>query len=126
MVILNLPGDSTYNPACQWVYKVRKGGEIASNVHAYVDNMRETGSTEEEAWKAASHTAKAAAFYGLQDAARKRRPPSQTPGAWAGALIITGPAGIYKLVSDERWEKTKEHVANLKHGSATQHCSGNR
>ncbi|KAL7580593.1 hypothetical protein ACA910_003714 [Epithemia clementina (nom. ined.)] len=125
-VVLNLPRDPTYNPACQWVYKVRKDGELASNVHAYVDDMRETVSTEEEAWKAASRIAKAAAFNGLQDAARKRRPPSQTPGAWADALIITGPAGVYKLVSDERWKKTRNMWPTSKHGSAAQHYSGNR
>ncbi|KAL7571152.1 hypothetical protein ACA910_014754 [Epithemia clementina (nom. ined.)] len=57
--------------------------------------------------------ANAAAYYGLQDAARKRRPPSQMPGAWAGALIAAEAAGIYKVVSQERWQKLKGHIKNL-------------
>ncbi|KAL7565761.1 hypothetical protein ACA910_010200 [Epithemia clementina (nom. ined.)] len=106
-VILNLPGDVLYNPTRPWVYRVQCNGTIAADVYPYVDDMRETGPTEQDEWEAASRIAKAAAYYGLQDAARKRRPPSQRPGAWAGALIISSPDGVFKLVSEERWSKVK-------------------
>ncbi|KAL7571471.1 hypothetical protein ACA910_019223 [Epithemia clementina (nom. ined.)] len=75
--------------------------------------MRETAPTEEEAWTAASTMAKAAAFYGLQDAVRKRRASSLNSGAWAGALIEAHTDGVYKFVSNERWEKVQLHVSNL-------------
>ncbi|KAL7579355.1 hypothetical protein ACA910_014029 [Epithemia clementina (nom. ined.)] len=102
---LNLPGDESYNPS-----KICSDGRLAADVHAYVDDLRETASTEEEVWRAASRLAKTAAYYGLQDAARKRRPPSKTPGAWAGALITAEDDGVYKMVSEERWQKLKGHI----------------
>ncbi|KAL7568332.1 hypothetical protein ACA910_018465 [Epithemia clementina (nom. ined.)] len=119
-VHLNLPGDRGYVPSEPWVSKRRADGTLAADVHVYVDDLRETAATSEEAWLAASRMAKTAAFYGLQDAARKRRPPSQTPGAWAGALVQTTGEGVYKLVSDERWEKVKGHIATLKGWSSSQ------
>ncbi|KAL7578816.1 hypothetical protein ACA910_016037 [Epithemia clementina (nom. ined.)] len=83
----------------------------ASDVHLYVDDMRETGPTEDKAWFAASKMAKVSSYFGLQDA--ERRPPSKTPGAWAGALIKATPEGVFKLVSQERWDKTRSHIAQL-------------
>ncbi|KAL7572800.1 hypothetical protein ACA910_014657 [Epithemia clementina (nom. ined.)] len=111
--VLNLPGNDNYTSAKPWVYCVRQDGTLVADFHPYVDNMRETGPTGLEAWEASSQIAKAAAFYGLQDTAWKRRPPSKTPGAWAGALILTSPSGVYKLVSDEPWHKVKNYIATL-------------
>ncbi|KAL7574949.1 hypothetical protein ACA910_010772 [Epithemia clementina (nom. ined.)] len=70
-VILNLPGDSRYDPTQPWMYKIRKDGVLAANVHLYVDDKRETGPTEDDAWRATSVKAKTAAYYRLQDATRK-------------------------------------------------------
>ena len=114
-VRLNLPGDSDYDPSLPWIRKIRGNGDIAADVHPYVDDLRETAPTEEEAWLAASKMAKGAAYYGLQDAARKRRPPSRTPGAWAGAVVGTDERGqVFKTVSQERWNKTRGHIATLR------------
>ena len=114
-VRLNLPGDTDYDPSLPWICKLRENGDIAADVHPYVDDLRETAPSEEEAWLAASKMAKGAAFYGLQDAARKRRPPSKTPGAWAGAVVGTDENGlVFKTVSQERWNKTRGHIATLK------------
>ena len=110
-VRLNLPGDADYDPSVPWISKIRDNGEIAADVHPYVDDLRETAPTEEEAWAAASKMAKGAAYFGLQDAARKRRPPSKTPGAWAGVVVGTDKNGdVYKTVSQERWDKTRAHI----------------
>ncbi|KAL7570492.1 hypothetical protein ACA910_004273 [Epithemia clementina (nom. ined.)] len=87
---------------------------MAADVHPYVNDIRETAPTEDSAWEAASRIAKTTSYYGLHDAARKRREPSQAPGAWAGALIITGEDGVFKLVLQERWDKVKGHIATLK------------
>ena len=61
--------------------------------------------TEELAWLSSSPVAKTLAFLGLQDAAQKRRKPSQTPGAWAGATVTTTNGKVCKSVTQERWEK---------------------
>ena len=44
---------------------------------------------------------------GIQDAARKRRAPSQRAGAWAGSIVRTNNSEVGVLVSDERWTKTR-------------------
>ena len=112
-VSLNLPGDWDYDPSLSPVRKLRTDGVMAADIHPYVDDLRETAATEEESWKASSCVAKSASYYGLQDAARKRREPSKSPGAWAGAVIETGPDGAFKRVSQERWDKTKSRVRLL-------------
>ncbi|KAL7579532.1 hypothetical protein ACA910_007907 [Epithemia clementina (nom. ined.)] len=112
-VILNLPGDIGYNPSLPWVRRVRENGDLAADVHLYVDDLQETAPSELEAWEASSKMAKTALFYGLQDAACKRRAPSKSPGAWASAVIKSTPYGVFKLVSDERWLKVEGRVATL-------------
>ena len=114
-VRINLPGDDHYDPSLPWISKVRANGDIAADVHPYVDDLRETAPTEEEAWLAASKMAKGASYFGLQDAARKRRSPSKSPGAWAGAVIEAANDGkVYKTVAQERWDKTRKFVHTLK------------
>ena len=126
-VRLNLPGDAHYDPSLPWISKLRANGpslpwksklrangDIAADVHPYVDDLRETAPSEEEAWLAASRMAKGASFFGLQDAARKRREPSKSPGAWAGAIVEMEKDGrVYKTVAQDRWNKTKAHVKKL-------------
>ncbi|KAL7566424.1 hypothetical protein ACA910_000906 [Epithemia clementina (nom. ined.)] len=68
-VQLNLPGDQAYKPSELWVSKRRANGTLAADVHVYVDDLRETAPSSEEAWLTASQMAKAALFYELQDAA---------------------------------------------------------
>ena len=46
-------------------------------------------------------------WLGLQDAARKRRPPGKTPGAWAGSIVQSNDGEVIVMVSEERWLKTK-------------------
>ena len=113
-VRLNLPGNEDYDPSKPWICKLREDGRIAIDVHTYVDDLRETAPTQEEAWLAASAMAKGSSYFGLQDAARKRRPPSRSPGAWAGAVVETTDDAIYKTVSQERWDKTRKHISTLR------------
>jgi hypothetical protein len=112
-VVLNLPGNLDYDPSKPWVYKIRKDGKIAADIHGYVDDNRETAPTEEEAWLASSRMAKTCAYLGLQDAARKRREPKRNPGAWAGAVVEATKEGVYKGVTQERWDKTRKHIKRL-------------
>jgi hypothetical protein len=50
--------------------------------------------------------AKGLFYLGLQDAAQKRREPSQRPGAWAGAIVMTDG----KAVCKECWVKLQSKI----------------
>eukprot|EP00978_Attheya_sp_CCMP212_P042877 scaffold269462_cov51-Attheya_sp.AAC.1 len=115
MVIVNLPGNVVYDPSMPLIYKVRKDGTIAADIVCYVDDNRVTAGSEEDAWRLSSRVAKSASWLGLQDAARKRRPPSQRPGPWAGCVAYVGKDYVKKSVTQKRWEKTKAGVRWLDH-----------
>jgi hypothetical protein len=105
--VLNLPGSAVYDPTLPWIRKVREDGLIATDLHIYVDDTRITGSSQELVWNAGSRVAKLCCFYGLQDAPRKLREPSQEPGAWAGSVVATLGGTVTKFVTKERWQKTQ-------------------
>ena len=86
-VVENYPGTQDYNPTLPWIRKVREDGLTAADLHDYVDDLRVTAPTEDVAWECSSQIGKEATHKGLQDALRKRRKPSQEPGAWAGAVV---------------------------------------
>jgi hypothetical protein len=106
-VILNLPGSETYSPSRSWVYKIRSDGALASDFTIYVDDVRTMGSTAEDERLAARAVASTLNSLGLQDAARKRREGSQTPGAWAGSIVLTSDGMVSIAVSQERWDKSR-------------------
>ncbi len=111
-VILNLPGSDSYLPSKPWVFKAcfpEKSGSprIANDLVIYVDDVRTTGSTYAQCRQASRTVASKANYLGLQDAARKRRDPSQTPGPWAGCIVHTDADGVEVSVSVERWSKAK-------------------
>jgi hypothetical protein len=110
-VIINAPGCYEYNPTLPWIYKLRQeDGLIAADLHTYIDDNRATANSDDEAWMASSRIAKTCSWLGMQDAARKRRAPSMTPGAWAGTVIHTDGKKVEKMVSEERWEKTRSRI----------------
>ncbi|KAL7557316.1 hypothetical protein ACA910_022411 [Epithemia clementina (nom. ined.)] len=113
-VCLNLPGAWTYQPGVAWITKIRKSGQVAANAHNYVDDLRGTAPTHEEAWQVGSKIAKEASFYGVQDAARKRRPQTQRPGAWVGVVCGTQPNRPHISVTKEKWICTKQEIQHLK------------
>jgi hypothetical protein len=78
--------------------KTREDGRIASDVITYVDDLRTIGASEELCQEVTHRVASVVNYLGMQDAPRKRRPASQTPGAWAGSLITTDNEGFYVCV----------------------------
>ena len=52
-------------------------------------------------------------YLGIQDAPRKRRPPSQTPGAWAGSVFSTKADKVTKLIMQEKWTKAQLMIREL-------------
>ena len=120
-VVLNLPGSAGYQPNKPWVCKIRsEDGEIACDVFIYVDDLRPVGPTEEECWLASRRVGSLLNWLGLQDAARKRRPPSQEPGAWAGSIVHTSSDQVEILVSKERWLKAKGMLSWMQEQMLTQ------
>lgn len=112
---LNLPGNLDYSPGAPWVAKRQQDGSIAADVHSYVDDERVTGPTREETWQGSSKLAKLRAHLGLQDAARKRREPSQEPGPWAGVVAHSKPGEpVYKLVTQLRWDKARRLLGEIR------------
>ena len=105
----NLPGSHDYEPATSWLSKLRMDGRVACNAYTFVDDERVTGPDKELTWQAISHVlASRQAYVGLQDAARKVRPCSQSPGAWAGSVVHISPElGVCVLTSRDKWSKMK-------------------
>jgi hypothetical protein len=52
-------------------------------------------------------------FLGLQDAARKRRPPLQVPGPWNGAMVESVPNGVFVSLVQDKWDKMKAEIREL-------------
>lgn len=107
-VRLNLPGTPGYTPTKSWISKLRKDGRVAADFFTFVDDERVTGPDEELTWQAGHCLACIQSYLGIQDAARKLRRCSQTPGAWAGAVVHCLPEhGVCVLTSPEKWNKLK-------------------
>ena len=111
IVHLNLPGSASYNPSLPYAYRVdSKTGQIAGYFGTYVDDIRPVGNTEKHCWRIARRVASVANYLGQQDAPRKRRRITQTPGAWAGALIKAKEENLYVTTSQEKWDKCKNFL----------------
>jgi hypothetical protein len=80
---------------------------------AFVDDLHLTGFSIENAWAVARHILSRLQYLGIQDAPRKRRPPSQRPGAWAGAIFKISPEKISVSVSQSKWVRGREMVRDL-------------
>jgi hypothetical protein len=107
-VRLNLPGSEAYRPDLPWVSKVRDSdGRVAADIYSFVDDLRPTGPTKRDAWKAARKSGSTLSYLGLQDASRKRRSSSMTPGAWAGSLLRSDDGQVRILTAQDKWEKAK-------------------
>lgn len=112
-VRLNLPGDPNYDSSKPGVSKIRKDGRIAADLVGYVDDLRTSGCDRKEAWRAAKRTASMLNHLGLQDAPRKRRDSTRTPGAWAGSVVVTREDGVYVTADSDKWQKAKKLVDEI-------------
>jgi hypothetical protein len=107
---MNLPGEENYDPTLAWLSKTVHAGDkerIAGDFSAYVDDIRVWGVSDTHCWEVSRRIASRCQYLGIQDAPRKRRAPSRTPGAWAGSNVVISTEGIAVTVSQERWDKTK-------------------
>ena len=110
-VVLNLIGNSDFNPALPNVFKWNeKAQKLAGEIKAYVDDLRALGWSLEHAWQIAHLIACRLQFLGIQDAARKRRIDQ---GPWAGAIYLTNKDSIKKTVTQEKWDKAKNYISDI-------------
>jgi len=106
-VHLNLPGDPSYSPTAPWVSRQTKDGALAGGIVKYIDDIRPVACGSEACWHLAHTIACRYTYLGLQIATRKFRPPSQSPGAWAGVIAVVSQLGISLQCSQEKWDKAK-------------------
>jgi hypothetical protein len=113
-VRMNLPGSVLYDPMVQWVSKVRKeDGQVAADLSIYIDDFRPTAPIAQECWQAARKARSTLNFLGLQEAPRKYRPGSMTPGPWAGSMAYTNDGEVRVLISKKKWDKGKVIIRDL-------------
>jgi hypothetical protein len=112
-VVLNLPGSPDYSPRLPWVFRVRADGHMASDVVTYVDDMRSVGHSRDSCWEVGHTLACWYSWLGIQVTSRKTRPPSQTPGAWAGAVVSTGAQGVGVKCSQDKCDKAKALLQDI-------------
>jgi hypothetical protein len=111
---LNLPGSPEYDPSLPMVMKWNDlAARIAGDIVVFVDDLRLTGFSIENAWAVARHILSRLQYLGIQDAPRKLRPPSQNPGTWAGAIVKIYPEKISISVSQSKWDRGRAMVVEL-------------
>jgi len=122
---LNLPGMPSYDSTQPWVSKRRADGSMAAGSTRFVDDLRPVGPSKEECWIVTHTLSCRYGHLGLQVAARKTRPPSQTPGAWAGSHVVLQDGGIGITCGLDKWSKAKrllqEMSSELQQGPRLQH-----
>ena len=105
---VNLPGSTDYEVSKSWISKIRADGRVAADLFSYVEDERITAPDEDLARKAAHKLGSIQAYFGMQNALRKLRPPSQRTGAWSGSVGHVIPEhGVCVLTSTEKWIKLK-------------------
>ena len=111
VIVLNLPGNTNYNPLFPWVYKWNSKFKcVAGEIFIYVDDIRPTGRDSKHCTQVMRRTASYSNYLGQQDAARKRRVPSQSPGLWSGSLVKTDNENVYVSTSQAKWNKGRSIV----------------
>jgi hypothetical protein len=109
-VKLNLPGSGNYDPGLPRVQKLRADGTPATDLVVFFDDGRIIGATEQLANAGIRQITSRLQHMGNQDAARKRRPSSQRPGAWAGGIAYTDQGITRKMLSQAKWDRAKDFL----------------
>jgi hypothetical protein len=114
---LNLLGDPKYNPTqprvMKWDSLVNK---IAGDIVAFVDDLRASSHSVEQAWAISHQVVLRLQYLGLQDAPQKRRPPVWTPSTWAGAAFKTTDTEVLQSISQDKWCKCQLQISKVTEG----------
>ena len=116
---LNLPSSETFDPSRPWVYKWNNQVQaIAGDLVSFMDDFRFTGYSVENCWQCARRVSSRLQFLGMQEAARKRQPPSLTPGPWAGTVVHANGV-VTKSITQEKWNRVKTILKELRTSMGT-------
>eukprot|EP00957_Ditylum_brightwellii_P131259 10011316-Ditylum_brightwellii.AAC.1 len=112
-VVLNLPGDPSYDMQQSKVYKwddVLK--QVVNDFATYYDDIRSAGNSKEMCATVMRHLSTLLTLLGQQEVLRTRRPPSQgEEQAWADAIFqIIARMEIYVISSQKKWNTFKKYV----------------
>jgi hypothetical protein len=86
---------------------------VAADLFIYIDDFRPTAPIEQECWQAARKAGSTLHFLGLQEAPRKYRPGSMTPGPWVRSMAYTNDGEVLVLISKKKWDKGKGITRDL-------------
>lgn len=111
--ITNWPYTLKYDPSMPWVIRVRADGEMAAGSPAFVDDGRTAGVTREICHAVAHRVSTYVNYLGEQNASRKRRPTSRTPGAWTGKMLWTNEPHPKKGVLPQKWQRQRADLLSL-------------
>jgi hypothetical protein len=110
----NLPGSPSYDPTKPFLWRTKSDNEeIAALIIGYVDDLRAADSSEEGCWRVMQRTGSLLSYLGIQVAARKTRPPTRQPGAWAGSIVVTDAEGVGVKLPKDKWDKVKGQISQL-------------
>ena len=109
---LNLPGDENYDSTMPRVYKWNElSNAIACECKFFCDDFRIIGPTFKATREATHQLETTMAYLGVQDATRKRRQITQTPGEWTGSIVLSvQDIGVFVTVSKKKWMRAQEIV----------------
>jgi hypothetical protein len=112
-VIVNFPFSLNYDPSMPRVIKVRADGEMSCGTPAFVDDGRLTGVNKDLCDAGAHRFCTRINYLGEQNASRKRRPTTQTPGAWTGKMLWTNEPHPKKGILPEKWTLQRADLFTL-------------
>jgi hypothetical protein len=86
---------------------------IAGDVVAFGNDLRVSGHTIKRTWAVGRQIVSCCQYLGLQAAPRKRKPPVQASGPWAGCVFRTSDTEFQQSVTQSKWDKAKDQFAEL-------------
>jgi hypothetical protein len=112
-IILNLPGSETFDPTRPKVIKWDSENKWIAwcDLVVFVDDLQGYGPKVKLTWELSRTVDSRVQYLGIQEASsRKRRPPTRSPGVWAGGVFRTSSTNVFVSVSQEKWDKAKRSI----------------
>ena len=112
--MLNLPASQDFEPCMLWVYKRNMlVNKIAGEHVAFLDDIRVLSFSVENCWQCGRKLSSNIQFLGIQYSSRKKKPLSLTLGTWDRCIARSEKVMVYRLVTQEKWEKVKHYLLSL-------------